>query len=126
MDRDRGHRTQWAAQHAVASELFRMNYHATVLPGNHPDADLTVISPTSTHFLIDVKGQYRKGQFWIIKPKKERSGLFYVLAYVPDRKPNDPEPEQNQFFVLTQEEVNAEIFRHIEQVKNERIGRGQS
>ncbi len=116
---DRGYRTQWAAQHAVASELLRLNYQAIFTPGNYRDADLTVISPTGTHFLIDVKGQYRKA-FWIISTK-ECSGLFYVLAYVPDR-----EPEPNQFFVLTQEEVNAEIRRHIERVKSERIGRGQS
>ncbi|MGB8261378.1 MAG: hypothetical protein WCE75_13550 [Terracidiphilus sp.] len=67
-----------------------------------PLADLMVVSPEQKQmFLIDVKGLYRKN-FWLLKPKEDRDGLFYVLAYVPNNEPN-------QFFVMTQAAVNSQI-----------------
>jgi len=55
------HRTQWAAQFAVASELCKRGYEIAFTMGNAtPLADLMVVSPTSKkNFLIDVKGLYK-------------------------------------------------------------------
>src|SRR5205085_11186414 len=82
----------------------------------HPEVDLMVLSPTGAQFTIDVKGLYKKN-FWVISSKSERVGLFYVLAFVPNDEPN-------QFFILTREEVNTEITRHLERIKNERLKKG--
>jgi hypothetical protein len=97
------HRTQWAAQFAVASELCKRGYEVSFTMGNAtPLADLMVVSPTSKKsFLIDVKGLYRPNP-WVIKKKATRASLYYVLAFVPD-------DTNNRFFVLTQKHVNRYI-----------------
>jgi hypothetical protein len=97
------HRTQWAAQFAVASELCKRGHEVSFTMGNAtPLADLMVVSPTSKKsFLIDVKGLYRPNS-WVIKKKATRDSLYYVLAFVPD-------DTNNRFFVLTQEHVNGYI-----------------
>jgi hypothetical protein len=69
--------------------------------GNHPSVDLMAVSPAQTPFGIDVKGLYRRN-YWLVSAKPARAGLFYVLAFVPENA-------VNRFFVLTQEQVNAEI-----------------
>ena len=84
----------------------------------HPQIDLMVVSPAGKHFAIDVKGQYKKN-FWVISPKGQHSGLYYVLAFVPDDQPN-------QFFVLTQAEVNCKISRIQKRSKTARIAKGLS
>jgi hypothetical protein len=50
------HFTQWAAQFAVASELRKRRYQVALTLGNHPAADLIVISPEGLPFSVDVKG----------------------------------------------------------------------
>jgi hypothetical protein len=97
------HRTQWAAQFAVASELCKRGYEVALTMGNDtPLADLMVVSPaTKKMFLVDVKGRYLRNA-WGIKRKEARDNLFYVLAYVPNDRPN-------QFFILKQEDVHAYI-----------------
>jgi hypothetical protein len=45
--------------------------------------------------------------------------LFYILAYVPDDEPN-------QFFILTQDEVNKEVPLQVSRVKAERLKKGLS
>jgi len=97
------HRTQWAAQFAVASELCKRGYEVAFTMGNAtPLADLMVVSPTSKkNFLIDVKGLYKPNP-WVIKTKATRGSLYYVLAFVP----NDT---SNRFFVLSQTQVNTYI-----------------
>ena len=114
----RTHRTQWAAQFAVASELCKRNYQVAFTMGNNPQVDLMVRSPRGATFVVDVKGLY-KPNYWIVSPKPNRKGLFYVLAFVPDDEPN-------QFFVLTQTEVNREVPRHTRHVKRERLKKGLS
>jgi hypothetical protein len=103
-----GHRTQWAAQFAVASELCKRGYEVSFTMGNRtPLADLMVVSPVRKEmFLVDVKGLYRKNP-WIIKRKSTRDNLFYILAYVPEK-------EANQFYILTQ---NAAHLRIQEELK---------
>lgn len=112
-DARRGHRTQWAAQFAVASELCKRGYEVAFTMGNcAPVADLLVISPARTPFLVDVKGLYAKNP-WVISRKPKRDQLLYVLAFVPNDAPNE-------FFILTQEEVNMCINAELE-----RLGRPQ-
>ena len=114
----RTHQTQWAAQFAVASELCKRNYQVALTMGNNPQVDLMVISPRGATFVVDVKGLY-KPNYWLISPKPNRKGLFYVLAFVPNNK-------LNQFFVLTQREVNRKISSHTRHVKRERLKKGGS
>jgi hypothetical protein len=95
------HQTQWAAQFAVASELCKRGYEVALTMGNHPLIDLMVKSPNGRPFFVDVKGQY-KPNFWPVRRKETRAKLFYVLALVPDDAPN-------QFFILTQDQVNEGI-----------------
>ena len=82
-ERQSAHRTQSAAQFAVASELCKRGYEVALIMGNHHVIDLMVVSPKGVPFLIDVKGQYKK-KFWSVRLKKTRGKLFYVLAFVPD------------------------------------------
>ncbi|MGD1097977.1 MAG: hypothetical protein ABSB35_39065 [Bryobacteraceae bacterium] len=111
IDRGRSHQTQWAAQFAVASELCKRGYEVSFTMGHStPVADLMVVSPTTKEqFLIDVKGLYRKNP-WLIKRKKVRVNLFYVLAYVPTG-------ESNQFFVMTQAQAYGHIQDHLTRLK---------
>jgi hypothetical protein len=105
------HRTQWAAQFAVASELCKRGYEVALTMGNNtPLADLMVVSPkTEKMFLVDVKGLYRRNP-WVIKRKDVRPDLFYILAYVPDDEPN-------QFFVLTQAQVHTYIDHELRRLR---------
>jgi hypothetical protein len=107
----RGHQTQWAAQFAVASELCKRGYEVAFTSGHTtPIADLMVVSPTTKQmFLVDVKGLYRKNP-WLIKRKPTRTGLFYILAFVPTGEPN-------QFFVLPQESVLDSIKNELARLK---------
>jgi len=101
------HRTQWAAQFAVASELCNRGYEVSFTMGNAtPLADLMVVSPArKLMFLVDVKGLYRPNS-WVVSRKQARDGLFYILAFVPD-------DAANRFFVLTQEQVNAYVRQEL-------------
>ena len=95
------HRTQWAAQFAVASELCKRGYEVALTMGNHPTKDLMVSSPDGVSFGIDVKGLYKRN-FWAVRRKPERNDIYYVFAFVP-------EGAANRYFIMTQEEVNAGI-----------------
>jgi hypothetical protein len=99
----RGHQTQWAAQFAVASELVKRGYEVAFTNGNcTPLADLMVVSPsTRKMFLVDVKGLH-KPNCWLVTKRPATENLFYILAYVPTDQPN-------QFFVMTQVQVNETI-----------------
>ncbi len=112
-----GHRTQWAAQFAVASELCKRDYEVAFTMSNHPSVDIMVSSPTGLDFGIDVKGLY-KPNFWAVRAKPDRVGLFYVLAYVPDSA-------ANRYFILSQTDMNAEIDAEIQRARERaRLRRG--
>lgn len=110
------HRTQWAAQFAVASELCKRGYQVDLTMGFHPVINLMVISPKGRPFLVDVKAQH-KNHSWPIRLKKARGKLFYVLAFVPDAG-------QNRFFILTQEAVKRETQRDLQHAIARREARG--
>lgn len=111
------HRTQWAAQFAVASELCKKGHEVAFTMGNHPSVDLMATSPGGTSYGIDVKGLYKKN-FWAVKPKPIKPGLFYILAFVPDAA-------SNQFFILTQVEVNAEVEAQNDKAISSATARGK-
>jgi len=100
-------RTQWAAQFLAASELVRRGYAVSFTMGNHtPMADLMVGNPdTGQQFWVDVKGLSAPNSF-PIGNKKDLENLFYILVLVgKDRS-------QDQFFVMTQTDVKAEIKKY--------------
>lgn len=108
-ERQSSHQTQWAAQFAVASELCKRGCQVALTMGNHPAVDLMVVSPQQMPFSVDVKGLYKRN-FWAVKAKDSRPGLFYIFAYVPDHA-------SNQFFIADQQTVNRliqEQFAHTE------------
>jgi hypothetical protein len=90
LEKRSAHRTQWAAQFAVASELCKRGSEVSFTMGNAtPLADLMVVSAELKQmFLIDVKGLYRKNP-WVLKRKSSRDRLFYVMAFVPDAGVNE-------------------------------------
>jgi hypothetical protein len=113
------HQTQWAAQFAVASELCKRGYEISFTLGhNTPLADLMVVSPEQhKQFLIDVKG-LSKRNYWQIARKETRDNFFYILALVPKDAPNE-------FFVLTQAEVNDGIRVNFLECPPEQRARGE-
>lgn len=114
-----GHQTQWAAQFGLASELCKRGYQVALTMGNHPVVDLMVVSPGGVGFSIDVKGLHKRN-FWLVKPKRKKTNLYYVLALVPGL----PDPAPSRFFVLTQDEVNREVPRHLKRIARERTKKG--
>ena len=109
-ERRPAHRTQWAAQFAVASELCKRGYEVSFTMGNAtPLADLTVVSPKAKKmFLVDVKGLYRRNP-WVIKRKATRADLYYIFAYVPDEG-------SNQFFLMNQDQANQYIAHELKRL----------
>jgi hypothetical protein len=59
-ERRSSHRTQSAAQFAVASELCKRGYEVALTLGNDPAVDLLVVSPRKTTSQIDVNCVYKK------------------------------------------------------------------
>lgn len=112
------HRTQWAAQFAVASELCKRGYEVAFTMGNHPSVDIMVVSPKGVAFGIDVKGLYKRN-FFVVKPKEIRADLFYVLTFVPDNAPN-------QFFILSQDEANRAVAEGLEHSRKVAAAKGKS
>jgi hypothetical protein len=110
-----GHRTQWAAQFAVASELCKRGYEVSFTMGNAaPLADLMAVSPKQKKmFLVDVKGLYRLNP-WVVKRKTARDGLYYAFAFVPD-------DSSNRFFILSQKQVNDYIAQELMRTKRKRL-----
>jgi hypothetical protein len=105
------HRTQWAAQFAVASELCKRGYEVALTMGNNtPLADLMVVSPETKKdvpcgcegaLFAKCMGNQTQGA---------RDNLFYVLACVPNDR-------ANQFFILKQEDVHAYIELEFKRLK---------
>jgi hypothetical protein len=117
-ERRSSHRTQWAAQFAVASELCKRGYEVALTMGNHPSKDVLVNSPNEVPFSVDVKGLYQKN-FWAVRPKKAKPNLFYVLALVPNEG-------QNRFFILTQDQANKAIQAEEKLARIRAVEKGRS
>lgn len=106
MTRRSAHRTQWAAQFAVASELCKQNHQVALTLGNHPAIDIMAISPGGVPFTINVKGLCKEN-YWAVSEKSPQLGLFYVFAYARDQG-------NNRFFVVSQQTVNQMVRDHLE------------
>jgi hypothetical protein len=117
-ERRSAHRTQWAAQFAVASELCKRDCQVALTLGNHPSADLMAISPKGVSFTVDVKGLYKRN-FWAVRAKTPTQNLFYIFAFVPDEG-------QNRFFILTQGQVNNAIEADLTLARTRAVERGRS
>jgi hypothetical protein len=117
-ERRSSHRTQWAAQFAVASELCKRGYEVAFTMGNHPSVDLLVNSPNQVAFSVDVKGLYKKN-FWAVHAKATKHNLFYILAFVPDEG-------KNRFFILTQDGVNKAIEADETLARTRAVEKGRS
>jgi hypothetical protein len=117
-ERRSSHRTQWAAQFAVASELCKRGYEVAFTMGNHPSVDLLVNSPNQVAFSVDVKGLYKRN-VWAVRAKAVKQNLFYILALVPNEG-------QNRFFILTQEQVNKEIEADETLARTRAVDKGRS
>ena len=109
------HRTQWAAQFAVASELIKRGYEVALTMGNHPEVDLMAISPGKTQFVVDVKG-LQKQNSWVLKKRRSTQNLFYILALVPKGEPN-------KFFILTQDEAIKGVELDLEGWKARKVAK---
>jgi hypothetical protein len=100
--------TQWAAQFFAAGELSRRDYRVALTLGNAAEADLVVRSPDGALFEVDVKGL--SGQnFWLIRERDPREGLYFVLVYVP------PAGSSPRFFVASSAAVMADVRALMEQ-----------
>jgi len=86
--------------------------------GNHPTADLMVYSPQGKAFVIDVKGLYKKN-FWAVRKKPDKAGVYYVLAFVPQDAPN-------RYFILTQAQINAGIEAEFARAQAAAIAKGKA
>jgi len=127
-ERRSSHRTQWAAQFAVASELCKRDCQVSLTLGNHPSADLMAISPKGVPFTVDVKGLYKKN-FWAVRAKAKQANLFYIFAFVPDPDEGqnaDPDKARNRFFILTQDWVNKEIEADLTLARTRAAEKGRS
>jgi len=69
-----------------------------------------VRNPNQRSLCVDVKGLYKKND-WVVRKKPCQDNLYYVLAFVPPDKPN-------QFFILTQEQVNCGIDEELRRAEN--------
>jgi len=96
------YQTQWSAQFFAAAELTRRGYLVSLTLGNAPVVDLLVVSPTGTHFQVDVKGLSSRN-FWLIRERPCPPDLFFILVHVP-LKGGHP-----NFFVLPASTVMSEI-----------------
>ncbi len=65
-----------------------------------------------------MKGLY-KPNFWAVKAKPAKAGLFYVFALVPDEG-------TNRFFILNQSQVNAEVDAEIERSRIRALSKGRT
>lgn len=106
----RKYQTQWASQFYVTAELTRRGYLVSLTLGNAPVADLLLVSPNQSQFMVDVKGQSPRN-FWLVQTRENRDDLYFVLVYLP--KDN----QHPHYFILSCAEMLAkrdEYRKHIE------------
>ena len=112
---------QWAAQFLIASELSRRGYLVSFTMGNNtPDADLLVVPRrTDSPFMVDVKGQWSKST-WLVTPKQPRLRLFYILVFLPPTPTGSGRREDDQIFILNQDEANKLVKCHADHHPNDK------
>lgn len=97
------HHTAWAGALAVAAELSRRGYDATLTFGNTPALDLLCASPNGKPFKVQVKS-LTKGNAVLIQKfmmeLKPHPDLFFAIVIVPAS-----ETEIMEFRIMTHHEV---------------------
>jgi hypothetical protein len=110
------HHTAWAEALAVAAELSRRGYDATLTLGNTPALDLLCASPSGKPFKMQVKSLTTGNAVLIQKPLLERepqSDLFFAVVIVP-ASATDP----MEFRIMTHQEV-VDHWRTMPKVKKD-------
>ncbi len=96
--------TEWTAVFLAAAELSRRDYAVSFTLGpNAPLADLVVRAPSGISFIVDVKGKAKPGR-WLVKPKVETPGLFYILVRL-GMTPVGINRAADRFYIMTQREA---------------------
>ena len=97
------HHTAWAGALAVAAELSRRGYDATLTLGNAPALDLLCASPSGKPFKVQVKSLTRPNSVLIRKSMLEQdpqTDLFFAVVIVPAS-----EAAPMEFRIMTHTEV---------------------
>ena len=97
------HHTAWAGLLAVAAELSRRSYNASITLGNTPALDLICTSPAGVPFAVQVKSASTKTwvpiqQQWL--EAAPRADLYLAVVFIPRDLALPPE-----FHILTQAEA---------------------
>ena len=102
--------TQWAAQFRVASDLSRRGYRVSLTLGNAESTDLSALSPGGRLCDLEVKG-LAKQNFWLVRERKARDDLFFILVLSPRAKFNSHALTLGapRFFIASSSEVMAKI-----------------
>lgn len=119
---NKGYRTQWAGQFAVASELTRRDYLGSIPLGNAPVRDLLCLSPKGRTFSVQVKSLSSKGFFPCQRKLVvgKHTDLYLVFVLIPTRV-NKP----LEFFVLTHEQFLSAWRRETDEAKKKETLRGR-
>lgn len=100
------HHTGWAGALAVAAELSRRGYDATITLGNTPSLDLLCAVPEGPAFKVQVKSLTAPNFVLIphrmLEAEPERS-LFFAVVLVPPPDRDD----SFEFYLLSHHEVCA-------------------
>jgi hypothetical protein len=102
------HHTGWAGALAVAAELSRRSYDATITLGNTPAIDLLCSSPEGKPFKVQVKSLSAPNYVLIRKEMLDGpplDDLFFAVVMVPNE---DDRPFE--FHVLTHAEA-CDLYR---------------
>ena len=115
---EKNFRTQWLAQFLVAAELTRRGYIVAFTLGNCPVFDMMVRIPsTNESFLVDVKGSSNNKVGFFMRRKEQCPGLYYIFVYAS----NDRKLNEDRFYLLTHEEVNARLDDDEKKYPNSKV-----
>ncbi len=110
------HHTGWAGALAVAAELSRRGYDATLTFGNTPSLDLLCASPNGKPFKVQVKSLTSGNAVLIQKTLLDtdpQPDLFFAVVLVPDK---DEAPME--FRILMHCEI-TELWKTMPKVKKD-------
>jgi hypothetical protein len=113
------HHTGWAGALAVAAELSRRGYDATITLGNTPALDLLCSSPEGKPFKVQVKSLSAPN--WVLIREDmlvgpARDDLFFAVVLVPPHPQDDDKPFE--YHVLTHAEACDFHLQHPTTKKN--------
>lgn len=110
------HHTGWAGALAVAAELSRRGYDATLTLGNTPVLDLLCASSSGKAFKVQVKSLSSPNAVLIQKSMLEATpmdDLYFSIVIVPR-----VHEESLEFFILTHHEV-VDLYRQMPKTRRD-------